>query len=251
MTILLHTDIGHDPDDIVALSYLVSRGDYIPSIVSISPGFDEQALIVDSIYRLFGLDCPIIYRMAKPSKEYQKSKALNEILSYGRNNEYELFTGDPIECSTALVIGPAKGLRIKANRMIFQGGYSPNSVAPLEKFMGKMSVPSYNPNGARKDFLNLRDSVYINRKYYVGKNVCHGYKKKNVPSHVFKSFPSVIRKYYDGLSSDKAMHDLLAAKMMIYPDRGVWENAEPVFLGDGMSTVPSSREIYTLVGLKE
>jgi hypothetical protein len=249
MTLLLHTDIGHDPDDIIALSYLISRGDYVPSIVSISPGFSEQALIVDSIYRQFGLNRPTIRRASAPNKVYQRSKALNEIIALGKDDSMELCPNSPIECSTTLVIGPPKGLDVKCYRMIFQGGYSPNSISPLEKFAGQMSVPSFNPNGARRDFLHLRDKAEINRRYYVGKNVCHGYKKLAVPANVTKGFPPAIKRYYDGLSPDKAMHDLLAAMMMIYPDRGVWGNEMPVFVEGGMSTVPTDREIYTLVGL--
>jgi hypothetical protein len=129
--LLLHTDIGHDPDDIIALSYLLQRGDYIPSIVFINPGFPEQALIVDSIYRQFGLNRPTIYRSAQPIKEYQRSKALNEIIALGKDDSMELCPNSPIECSTALVIGPPKGLDVKCYRMIFQGGYSPNSISPL------------------------------------------------------------------------------------------------------------------------
>jgi len=249
MVLLLHTDIGHDPDDIIALSYLISRGDYVPSIVFINPGFSEQALIVDSIYRQFGLNRPIMYRSHIPIKEYQRSKALNEIIALGKDDSIELYPYKPIECSTALVIGPPKCLDVKCNRMIFQGGYSPNSISPLEKFAGQMSVPSFNPNGARQDFLRLRDCEAIQKRYYVGKNVCHGYKKSAVPTKVTNGFPPAIKKYYEGLSPDKAMHDLLAAMMMIYPDKGVWGREMPVFVEGGMSTVPTDREIYTLIGL--
>lgn len=242
------TDIGHDPDDIIALSYLISRGDYVPSVVFINPGFSEQALIVDSIYRQFGLDRPTIYRSAIPTKVYQKSKALDEIISLGEDDSIELCPYAPIECATALVIGPPKGLNIKCNKMVFQGGYSPNSVVPLEKFSGQMSAPSFNPNGARRDFLYLRDTDLINKRYYVGKNVCHGFRKVQVPSKMVNGFPPAIKRYYDGLSPDKAMHDLLAAMMMIYPENGVWEQAEPKFVEGGMTTMPTSREIYTLIG---
>lgn len=250
MTFLLHTDIGHDPDDIIALSYLISRGDYVPSIVFINPGFTQQALIVDSIYKQFGLNRPTIYASHKPLKQYQGSKALNEILSLGSDSSIELSPCNAIECATALVIGPPKGLWIKCNKMVFQGGYSANSINPLEKFIGKKSVPSFNPNGARIDFLLLRDKAEINIRYYVGKNVCHGYKKSDVDPKMSYSFPSAIKRYYDSLSKEKAMHDLLAAKMMIYPENGIWEQAEPYFGTGGMYTKPTDRKIYTLIGLK-
>jgi hypothetical protein len=47
------------------------------------------------------------------------------------------------------------------------------------------------------------------------------------------------------------MHDLLAAQMMIYPEKGIWEQAEPHFGPGGMHTIPTSREIYTLIGSKQ
>lgn len=251
MTLLLHTDIGHDPDDIIALSYLIGRGDYVPSIVSINPGFREQALIVDSIYREFGLNRPTIYTSSYPTKIYKRTSKLEQILSYGRDDSFELSPNEPIECSTALVIGPPKGLRVKCHRMIFQGGYSPNSTSPLEKFKGRSAVQSFNPSGAKADFVNLRDSNLITKKYYVGKNVCHGFKKKNVQKKLHNFFPKRIAAYFDQLSEDKAMHDLLAAMMMIYPDRGVWEQAMPVFDGLLMSTTPTDKQIYSLIGLQD
>lgn len=250
MTLLLHTDIGHDPDDIIALSYLISRGDYIPSIVSINPGFREQALIVDSIYRQFGLSRPTIYTSSYPTKTYQRTSKLEQILAYGEDDSFELFPDDPIECSTALVIGPPKGLNIKCNKLVFQGGYSPNSVSPLEKFKGRSAVQSFNPSGAKTDFIHLRDSDLIENRYYVGKNVCHGFKKKNVERKLHNWFPDRIAAYFNQLSEDKAMHDLLAAMMMIYPDRGIWEQAMPIFDGLLMSTSSTERQIYSLIGIQ-
>jgi hypothetical protein len=46
---------------------------------------------------------------------YQRSKAINEIISLGKDDSIELSPVGPIECSTALVIGPPKGLNVKCN----------------------------------------------------------------------------------------------------------------------------------------
>jgi len=245
----LHTDIGHDPDDIIALSYLISRGDYVPSAVSISPGFKEQVLIVDSIYREFGLDRPRMFVSTTPTKSYTGSKEVYKIISRGVDDSAELLEDNPVNESTLLVIGPAKNLRAdKCHRMIFQGGYSPNSVSPLEKFKLQMSAQSFNPCGAKKEFSQLLNNQGIENKYYVGKNVCHGYTKRMCN---ITGLPKILQSYYDGLSPDKAMHDVLAAKMMINKEIGIWEQARPLFTeGVMMTTEPTEELIWTLTGLR-
>jgi hypothetical protein len=142
--------------------------------------------------------------------------------------------------------------------MVFQGGYSPNSTVQLEKFRGQKSAQSFNPSGSKKDFLLLRDSPDIRRKYYVGKNVCHGWTKVQL-SEEWTPSPKLIKEFYDNLSDSKAMHDVLAAKMLINPCMGDWELAKPTFV-DGLQmttqsviyeSVEAINSFKTLVALRD
>jgi hypothetical protein len=240
----LHTDIGHDPDDIIALSYLIGRGLEILQTVSVSPGYIEQVRIVDAIFKIYGSIRPQIFVSEIPKKEFTGSNKLNEIISLSTNDSFELIP-EVVECDRALVIGPAKNLNLECREMFFQGGYSPNSVLPLEKFVGQTCIPSFNPNGARKEFIALRDSDKIGIKYYVGKNVCHGFKKGSLKLRL----PKPIQSYYDHLSQDKKMHDVLAAMLFVNKTKGIWSQEYPEFVGNRMTTFPDkNREIYTLIG---
>lgn len=249
----LHTDIGHDPDDVVALCYLIEN-DWAPTSISITPGYGKQYDIVHRIFKEYNIESPPIYsskvfNAIVTEKEMKYNPGPHKVLI---NNEDRVIFNRPvcnIECDNALIIGPPLNLGSKliADRLVFQGGYSPNSINPLEKFKGQMSVQSFNPSGARSDFLALRDSKDINRKYYVGKNVCHGFTKVDLGG--WSPTPKVLKDFYSDLPMAKAMHDLLAAKMLINPQMGIWEKAKPVFRdGLKMSTEYTDENIYTLIG---
>lgn len=256
-TFHLHTDIGHDPDDVIALSYLIEHGE-VPTSVSISPGYKIQHEIVHRIFKEYGIESPSIYssKTSTISPESKESKYQPGPHKVFLDNKDKLFLNTlipNIECDKSLIIGPAINLggRLITNLMVFQGGYSPNSVNPLEKFRGQMSAQSFNPSGAKKDFLELRDSKDIKKKYYVGKNVCHGWTKVQLSEEWMPS-PKLIKEFYDNLSESKAMHDVLAAKMVVNHDIGIWENTSPSFCnGLQMNAINTNEEIYTLIGLSQ
>lgn len=193
------------------------------------------------------LNRPEIFRSTDSAKAYHGGKDVQKLIAAGKDDSSELLT--EIDSTSSLVIGPAKNLKLKCHRMTFQGGYSPNSVKPLDKFKDKRSVMSFNPNSAKKEFISLRDSEDIDVKYYVGKNVCHGFFKKDINTSI--RFPSVIQDYFNSLSPDKKMHDFLAAKLFVDVDLGIWLQEMPVFTTNGeMTTTYTNERIYTLVGIK-
>ena len=67
---ILHTDIGHDPDDAIALAYLCERWASFEA-VGIHPGYQEQASIVHEIIGefMFLVGDPWVFRYSQPSKE--------------------------------------------------------------------------------------------------------------------------------------------------------------------------------------
>lgn len=252
MTFLLHTDLGHDPDDAVALSYLIEHG-YCPNHIGITPGFGQQEDILSGIITAYGNTIyPNCYYSKPVSREKEKAYNFGKHKMLEKANRFsQVFVpySSPIIVDKALIVGPALclGDLLECDEMFFQGGYSPNSLKPLEKFLGLKAVPSYNPNGAKSDFNKLVESKKIKTKYFIGKNVCHGFKKK-VLGWAPKN--ELLNSFFNELDDEKAMHDVLAAMLFIDKDKGIWEQAKPTWIDGKLTTEPTDEEIYTLIGVK-
>ena len=259
MTFLLHTDLGHDPDDAIAIALLCENG-YIPDELVLHPGYHDQINIAQRIYNqycLLGHPPTCCTKADCDSSKYVPGKHsvfLQKLVH--RFARYPMPTNFVVD--RALVIGPPLGLGdIECNQLFMQGGYSPNSIVPLEKFKGMKAVPSYNPNGAKKDFNKLVESKKIKEKYFIGKNVCHGFTKEQLrgiwepqQNHSFYQVTSLVRTFWERLEGSKAMHDVLAAMLFINKDRGIWEQAKPIWIDGKLTTEPTDEEIYTLIGVK-
>lgn len=259
MSFLLSTDLGHDPDDAIAISFLCENG-YIPHELVLHPGYHEQIDIASRIYNqysLFGIPPTSCTKANCESGKYNPGKH-----SIFLQKLVHKFARVPINnnlvVDRALIIGPALGLgNIECNQLFMQGGYSPNSIEPLEKFKGMTSVPSFNPNGAKKDFNEIVESKKIKEKYFIGKNVCHGFTKAKLKevwqpqeTHEFYPVTSLVKTFWDKLEDEKAMYDVLAAMLFVNKDLGIWEQAKPTWDSGKLTTVQTDEEIYTLIGLK-
>lgn len=252
MSKILMTDLGHDPDDAIALSYLIEHA-WIPSHIILSPGFPLQVEIAAGICEAYGV---------QPKFGFFTSKHLSDNGNYNPG-KHKVFTGKPQKTTCllddsltivgheALIIGPAKNIggKLKCSRMVFQGGYSPNSIHPLEKFKNINAVQSFNPSGAKDDFNMLLTSKEIDVKMYVGKNVCHGYTKSDLKQS-WEPSEKKVKDFWDTLKDTKAMHDVLAAMVVSNIRHNFeWERAKPVWFKNKMSTCPTQDSIFTLIGV--
>jgi hypothetical protein len=243
MTLLLHTDIGHDPDDVIALAYLVENG-YTPDIITVTPGFPEQCSIVRGVLEDYDISYPDVMAVSSPTKTYEAGK--HKIFISG---DHKYAPMEKIEMDSCVVIGPPKNIgEMRTTRLVFQGGYSPNSINPLPKFQGIPAVQSFNPSGAREDFKKLVDSENIKLKRFVGKNVCHGFTKNHMIG-LWRPSGRLTSRFFDQLSNDKAMHDVLACMIYTGLIDGIWERSKPVFHGLKSSTVPTEEACYSLIGI--
>lgn len=245
MILHLHTDIGHDPDDAVALSYLIER-EFIPMYISITPGYSEQCAIVRRILREYGVEPGVaLYGVSQSHKKYEAGKH-----SFLIDNPTVLNPIKSLRSTDLVVLGPAKNLsgKIKTERLWFQGGYSPNSIKPLEKFSGRDSVQSFNPSGAREDFKKIVDSD-IPEKRFIGKNVCHGFTKVDMMK-IWRPQTKIMQMFLDKLDDTKAMHDVLACMIFTGDIEPVWEQAKPQFRGLELTTVPTGEACYSLIGIR-
>jgi len=245
---LILTDFGHDPDDLIAIAMLIEKGKY-PDTIILSPGHKEQVGILSGFLKSYKIDCQIIRCEDKQSPNYTSGK--HRAFLDESAPETPLLIDCNFECSKSLIIGPPKNLggKLKCDSMYFQGGYSPNSLYHLEKFRGERSVQSFNPSGAKSDFNLLLESSDIESKYYIGKNVCHGYTKENLIRY-WKPKNKLVGKFLDSLELTKKMHDVLAAQLYLNNDIGIWEQAKPTWDGMKLTTLPTEELIFSLIGIK-
>lgn len=132
-----------------------------------------------------------------------------------------------------------------------QGGFAGDNLvaAPLEKFRGRLTCPSFNPGGAPKETLELLASPRIDRRLFVAKNVCHGVQWTGALQAALKrrlaergvavreglaTMIHALDRYLEDRGVAKAMHDLVAAacaldpavcdfaEVEIYRERGEW-----------------------------
>lgn len=252
---LLHTDFGHDPDDAIALAYLIEHN-ACPDIIGITPGHIQQNESLSGLINKYWDDCRVrLNNAAYTSKnvEYKndyttgKYKIFNDSTLLNINLETsELST---LSITKAIIIGPPKNIgNLQCEEIFIQGGYSPNSINPLAKFRHETFVQSFNPSGAKIDFNKIVESTNIKTKYFIGKNVCHGF-TKDILSKIWQPQNVTVKKFWDKLSNSKAMHDVLASILYLNKDFGIWEQAKPVWKGSKLSTIPTNEEIYSLIGL--
>lgn len=246
---LVMTDLGHDPDDAIAIAYLIEH-DVMPDSIILSPGFPAQVEIAHGLCKAYDWYPTLVTAQDKQGDgNYHPGK---HKIFMGESRRSMSLTHPALNTfieDRALIIGPAKNLggKLKCVQMTFQGGYSPNSLVPLEKFKGVQAVQSFNPCGSKNNFNMLLESPDIEYKMYVGKNVCHGYTKADLAKTWVPQNP-LVKKFWHELSDTKAMHDVLAAQCMMHPFSYIWERAKPVWHGNKLSTEPTSERIWSLIG---
>ena len=157
-----------------------------------------------------------------------------------------------------------------------QGGFAGDNLvaAPLEKFRGKLTCPSFNPGGAPKETLELLASPRIARRMFVAKNVCHGVQwhaqlqatlKQRLAGRAVRvglaTMIGALDRYLVDRGVAKAMHDLVAAacaldssvceftEVEIYRVRGEWGSRAATGTGTSISIgFSEARFVATLAG---
>lgn len=253
MNIVVETDLGRDPDDFLAITWLLAVGYNIKAIV-ITPGHKDQIAVAKFICHRLGLDIPIgasnpdktksssggshykILEKYKYPKIEEPDGLGREILNNVYTDDLELITIGPPTNTSDFLIANDKTF----SRMTMQGGFLPYSLNPfpleaeniLEKFVGKNSVPTFNFNGDAISTLTILERNCKERRI-VGKNVCHtvvctktqinNFKPHNEPSKLFLEFLEIHLNKKEG----KAMHDPIAIACHHDPSIGKWVKGKP------------------------
>ncbi len=264
MRLIVETDLGHDPDDFFAITYLLAAGVQIDAIL-VAPGDPDQLAIAQFIRdecspkTLIGSDI---------GRTKLSSGSIHHALlkRYGRpligNADY---FGDlvirkaQVPESEAFIIGPLRniGRHLKNGgpsfaRATMQGGFAPYSLyrpaITLDKFEGQKWVPTFNLNGdvaGAKAFL----SAPMPRRM-VGKNICHTvefdksrlerFSKPN--SRAAELFLEAAALYFESHASKK-FHDPTAAVLHLHPEVGLWTDGKTTRVEGGWTTYPGEDQV--------
>lgn len=143
---------------------------------------------------------------------------------------------------------------------VCQGGFVGSNIVPkekqLDKFAGKITCPTYNLNGNPKAALSLLGSNSFGQIRMVGKNVCHGFvfdaddaKSITLGKHTgLDLMVDGLNVYCNKKPQGKAMHDILAALMLLDPEYGEWVDGEP-FREKGLWGFRSGGSVKALIGV--
>ena len=263
MNLIIETDIGHDPDDLFAITYLAAAGVNIRAIL-ISPGDPDQIAIAKLLCDQIGLNVPI--GTSKENRTKLSSGSIHYDLldhyKYPREAKADGLGSDILEDvvkkypdSELFVIGPVSSIgkylkkhpEAQFSRATMQGGflpYSQYSPSVIDiKFTSQEWMPTFNLNGDRPagvEFLNAN----IKERRMVGKNICHTVmfdKEKylkfkdsfNSASNLFKQ----AAEYYLNRHPEKKFHDPTAAVCHLHPEIGTWFNGKTTKMESGWTTV--------------
>lgn len=272
MSLIIETDLGHDPDDLFTILWLLAAEVDIGAVV-ITPGDPDQLaiaqLIKDETGATFAIGASKLNRTKFSSGSVHH--ALLKLYGYAlEGNPVPLGLDVIHEARTSradelLVIGPLSnvGAYLAAtstypfSRATMQGGFVPYSVyqplVVLDAFLGKEHMPTFNLNGDRKGAERFLSVPALPRRM-VGKNVCHTIVFE--PQHQMARFAAAPNRAAELfieaaalLGKPKRFHDPVAAVCHLHPEVGVWIEGKTVKRQDGWTTVAGPSDDRILVDL--
>jgi hypothetical protein len=265
MSLIIETDLGHDPDDFFAICYLVAAGVHIRSLL-ITPGDPDQLAIAGLLRRELGLDCSIGASHANRTKLSSGSIHHELLKRYGRplvgfadGPGHECLKDIKTQDHDLFVIGPAAsvGKYLKEGgspfrRATMQGGFAPYSfyrpTVTLDKFEGQKWMPTFNLGGDRKGGEAFLSAAMP--RHMVGKNICHTVEfdkarfarfapPKNRASELFCEAADL----YFAKHSSKKLHDPTAAVLHLHPEVGLWADGKTTKMEGGYTTYPGEDKV--------
>lgn len=257
---IIETDLGHDPDDFFTICLMIYKGVRISSLC-IVPGDSDQIASGKLIRKIFGLDFPII--AAKESSKLSSGNFHHNLCKKAgvaiENQKADSYTTKDISPDDeVLIIGPAtntkriilagKGKGIK--RITMQGGFCPYHLYlpahPVENFLHKNSMPTFNFNGDREAVASILALPNVSRRF-CGKNVCHSVILE--PGFVFKKSFAFLNEAMKYMEKSKKFHDPIAGLTHIKPELGIFIKGTPSKDGGGWTTIPNEYGDEVLVDL--
>ena len=260
MKLIVETDLGGDADDFFALLYLISAGVDIKAII-LSPGYKDQVAIARFICKELGIDVPIgsgrpdspktaergfhhkIMDKCGYKKRVEDSDGLGSMLIktiLNKDPDCEFFGCGPLLSMGEYLNSISTQPELKLpQRATMQGGflsynyYKPNIF--VERFLGKLTCPSFNMNGNKEGIIRFINASIPERRF-VGKNVCHtlvydkGVHQKVINSATKNDAQALFKKsmtMFVAIYGDKKFHDPFAAVCHLHPEIATWLQGKP------------------------
>jgi len=267
MNLIVETDIGHDPDDFFALSYLIAAGVNIRAIL-ISPGDPDQVAIAKFLCKETGLNIPI--GTSKENRTKLSSGSIHHELlkdyNYSLTEKSDGLGVDILEDvvrnypdSELFIIGPVSSLgkyfvkhpEVTFSRATMQGGFLPYALhrpaVTHPDFDEKTWLPTFNLNGDRPAGINFLNANIKDRRL-VGKNVCHTVLFTKELFYTMREIQKVVKNVnalnlfekaaslYFARHDSKKFHDPTAACCHLHPEIGTWLRGNTVKMESGWTT---------------
>ena len=265
MNLIVETDLGHDPNDLFAICYLLAIGVNI-RVICITPGDPDQIAIARLIVDECGLNIPIgVAKLGRNS--FSSGSIHHDLLSlYGQPFKSEpdglgrqVIASVKQSGDELFVIGPLSsvgqylhwsGAPFSAATM--QGGFVPYSfyrpAITLDKFENKAWMPTFNLGGDKKGAEAFLSASMPRR--IVGKSICHTVEfnrarfarfapAKNRASELFREAADL----YFARHDSKKFHDPTAAVCMMHPEVGTWMDGKTTKQEGGYTTRPGEDKI--------
>ncbi len=264
MRLIIETDLGHDPDDFFAITYLLAAGVQIDAIL-VTPGDPDQLAIAQLIRD--ETSPKTLIGSAIGRTRYSSGSIHHDMLKrYGRSLDGKAdYFGDlvmrmaTVSEIEAFVIGPVSNIGtyltnggVPFKRATMQGGFVPYSMyrpeVTLDKFEDARWMPTFNLNGdvkGAKAFL----SADMPRQM-VGKNVCHTIEFTKERFSLFAKpmsragelFHEAANLYF-ARHPAKKFHDPTAAVCHLHPEIGMWIDGKTMRMEGGWTTFPGEDQV--------
>ena len=249
--LIIETDIGRDPDDFLALCYLVGRGSVNVRLITVSPGDPDQVAVAKFLLAEVGLDVPVGVgrKGGARSSVAGVHKGLLHRYDFPRELPHDGYGPDLIEqtmqqypACEVFACGPLNSVGsfvaehpdAQLACATMQGGFCSYdvhglNVAKLEKFAGKRTVGTFNLNGdVRGARAFLGANIQVRR--FVGKHLCHTIVYDRQRYHQIQDtrngaqalFAEAMSKYLARNKKGKVLHDVVAAVAHMHPEIFTW-----------------------------
>lgn len=249
----------NDPDDFVTLLFLSGHPNVDLVGVGLIPGSREQYSFINHYLNIvqqknipIGCNCPEKETLGISGWHYKAfvrpmpftGQMLNALEVYNQvfsnHPDTILLTGGPPK-NIGLYLNQEKTQITPIKKWVCQGGFAGNGVVPeekqLEKFKGRTTCPTFNLNGAPKQVLQALASNLIEERWFVSKNVCHGFEfdyndrtryTSGIDASQNTNKYAILQALVDLTShnSSKKFHDPLAAACAIDASVGEWRDVE-------------------------
>ena len=248
--IIMELETG-DPDDILALLFILEHPRAQLKAIVMSPGSPDQiGLIKHLLIKYHHPDIPVgAFNLNHPKAtvsdwyyktfgDFESSRDAVDgatlILEHCTPDTTMLCCGPMRNLGKAIQVADETHRDLTLGKVVIQGGFAGKNIVPeahiLEKFKDKEMVPSWNLDGAQEDTSRVLRSSRCSEIRMVSKNVCHGVtwderlsaQITDKSTEMLHIIDNIMTDYRERKGSPKIIHDLVAATCALTPTICDW-----------------------------